>query len=238
MAVVTVQQMIDRIRQRTDQVASGFVTEAELINWINVGKRKHDSLLAKAFGTDYSATSGTFSATANTGTYSLSALTGGTFYKLLGLDRQDSTSPTGWRDVKPYNFHDRNTPSPFPGVSVANQSGELRYRVYGSNLLLRPVPVGTVSMQIWWLKSDVAFTATTESFDDVNGSSEFIVLDAAVAVKDKEESDPSVLMADRQVEEQRILEMAPNRDAGEPATVADVQGAQSPYPLVYPYPWR
>lgn len=238
MAVVTVQNMIDRVRQRTDQVNSGFVTDSEIMNWLNVGRRKHDALLTKAFGADYSGTSSTFSATANTGSYSLSALTAGTFYKLLGLDRADTTSPTGWRDVKPYNFHDRNVPAAFPGVSVSSQSGEVRYRIYGSNLLIRPIPTGTINMQIWWLAQATAFAATSDSFDDVNGSSEFIVLDAAIAVKDKEESDTSNLQNDRAIEERRILEMAPQRDAGEPESVADVQGSQAPYPLIYPYPWR
>lgn len=236
MAVVTVQQMLDRVRQRSDQVSSGFVTDVEIINWLNVGRRKHDSLLAKAFGTDYSATSSTFSATASTGAYSLSALTAGSFYKLLGLDRQDTSSPTGWRDVKPYNFHDRNVPSAFPGVTISSQGGEIRYRIFGSQLLVRPVPTGTIPMQMWYLQQATAFALTSDSFDDVNGSSEFVVLDAAIAVKDKEESDTSVLQNDRNIEMQRIVEMAPNRDAGEPATVADVQGVQSPYPLIYP--WR
>ncbi len=234
--IVTVQQMLDRIRQRSDQVFSGFVTDAEIINLINVGKRKHDSLLTQAFGNDYSATVATFSATAATGSYSLSALTTGSFFKLLGVDRASTASPTGWVDVKPFNFHDRNSPSSYPGLTIDAANGEVRYRIYGANLILRPVPTGTISMQIWWLKQEATFTATTESFDDLNGSSEFIVLDAAISIKDKEESDTGVLQRDRDIETKRIMDMAPNRDAGEPGTVADVQGMDAfPYRIT---PWR
>lgn len=236
MAVVTVQQMLDRVRQRADQVNSGFVTDSEIINWLNVGKRKHDSLLTKAFGADYSATSGTFSATANTSNYSLSAITGGTFFKMLGLDRADTTSPTGWRDVRSFNFHDRNLQTVYPGLTLDAQNGEIRYRVYGDNLMLLPKPTGTITMQFWWIPQNAAFTTTTQSFDDLNGSSEFIVLDAAIAVKDKEESDTSVLQRDRDIEIQRITEMAPTRDAGEAQSVADVIGTHLPFP--FPFPWR
>lgn len=223
MAVVTLQQLMDRSRQRADQVNSGFVTDSELISWINVYKREYEDLLVRTFGADYSATSATFSATANTENYNLSALTGGTFYKLQGLDAADSTSPTGWRDVKAFNFHDRNKTHMPNTVLPIQANGEIRYRVWGPNLTLRPVPTGTISMKLWWTPQTVALSVTTDSFDDVNGWSELIVLDTAIAMKDKEESDTSVLQNDRQRIVQRITEMAPNRDAGDPHTIADVQ---------------
>lgn len=233
MAVVTLAQLIDRSRQRADQVYSGFVTDAEVTNWINVYKREYEDLLVRTFGADYSATSATFSATNGTGNYNLSALTGGTFYKLNGLDVADSASPTGWRDVKAFNFHDRNKIA-VPGTVLPIQSnGEVRYRVWGPSLVLRPVPTGTIAMQLWWTPQTIAMSATTDSFDDVNGWSELIVLDTAIAIKDKEESDTSVLQNDRQRMVQRITEMAPNRDAGDPHTIADVQ---TPYNNGLPWP--
>jgi hypothetical protein len=224
-AVVTLQQLMDRARQRADQVNSGFVTDSELISWINVYKREYEDLLVRTFGADYSATSATFSATANTENYNLSALTAGTFYKLQGLDVADSTSPTGWRDVRAFNFKDRNK-IVVPGTVLPIQSnGQVRYRVWGPNLVLRPVPTSTINMKLYWTPQTVAMSATTDSFDDVNGWSELIVLDAAIAMKDKEESDTSVLQGDRQRMVMRITEMAPNRDASDPMTIADVQGS-------------
>lgn len=230
MAVVTLQQLMDRSRQRADQVNSGFVTDSELINWINVYKREYEDLLVRTFGADYSATSATFSATANTENYNLSALTGGTFYKLQGLDVADSSSPTGWRDVRPFNFHDRNRVSSSNIILPTQSTGQVRYRVWGPNLALRPVPTGTMTMKLWWVPQTVALSATTDSFDDVNGWSELIVVDAAIAMKDKEESDTSVLQNDRQRLVQRITSMAPNRDAGEPMTIADVRGYDVGWP--------
>ena len=224
MALVTLQQLMDRSRQRADQVNSGFIADSELISWINVYKREYEDLLVRTFGADYSATSTTFSATANTENYNLSALTGGTFYKLMGLDVADSSSPTGYRDVKAFNFHDRNKMFLPNTVLPVQNNGEVRYRVWGQNLMLRPVPTGTVTMKLWWTPQSTALSLTSDTFDDVNGWSELIVLDAAIAMKDKEESDTSVLQMDRQRMVQRITEMAPNRDAGDPHTIADVQG--------------
>lgn len=233
MAIVTLQQLMDRSRQRADQVNSGFVTDSELISWINVYKREYEDLLVRTFGADYSATSATFSATANTENYNLSALTGGTFYKLQGLDVADSSSPTGWRDVKSFNFHERNRISGYQTVLPTQQNGEVRYRLWGQNLTLRPVPTGTIQMKLWWTPQSTALSLTTDTFDDVNGWSELIVLDTAIAMKDKEESDTSVLQNDRQRMAQRITEMAPNRDAGDPHTIADVRsGADNWLPWV------
>lgn len=226
MAVVTLQQLMDRSRQRADQVNSGFVTDSELISWINVYKREYEDLLVRTFGADYSATSTTFSATAGTENYNLSTITGGTFYKLQGLDIADSSSPTGWRDLKAFNFRERNRIIVTGTVLPIQNNGDIRYRVWGANVMLRPIPAGTYTLKLWWTPQTVSMSLTTDSFDDVNGWSEVIVLDAAIAMKDKEESDTSVLQADRQRMVQRITEMAPNRDAGAPMTIADVQNGQ------------
>lgn len=232
MAVVTLQQIMDRSRQRADMVNSGFVTDSELISWINAYKREYEDLLVRTFGADYSATSSTFSATANTENYNLSALTAGTFYKLQGLDVTDTSSPTGWRDVKAFNFHERNQAAYSAQVLPIRTNGDVRYRVWGPNLTLRPVPTGTMTMKLWWTPQSVALSLTTDSFDDVNGWSELIVLDSAIAMKDKEESDTSVLQNDRQRMVQRITEMASKRDAGDPQTIADVRGV-----LDTGFPW-
>jgi len=234
-APVTVQQLIDRIRQRANQETSGFVTDAEIINLINVYKRELDDLLVRSYGDDYYSSSATFSATASTANYSLSALTSGTFYKLVGLDMADTSSPTGWRDVKPYNFKERNRPSLMTGLTVSQANGDVRYKLLGSNLRLQPAPTATISMQLWWIPTTTALSLTTDSFDDGNGWSELIVLDGAIAIKDKEESDTAILQNDRARITQRIAEMSLNRDAGEPKTMADVQRSDPFYTI---FPWR
>lgn len=61
--------------------------------------------------------------------------------------------------------------------------------------------------------------------DGVSGWEEYIILDAALKAMGKEESDPSLMAQQKLMMKQRLIDMAANRDAGNPATVADVQSS-------------
>ncbi len=88
----------------------------------------------------------------------------------------------------------------------------------------------TTATAITWSTSNVhmavgpALTFTT-ILDGVSGWEEYVVVDAAIKAMAKEESDPSVLMAQKQGLLQRIESAAENRDAGSPARVSDSRGA-------------
>lgn len=229
MADVTLQQLIDRVRQRTDMVTSQFVTDAEITNWINQGKKELEDLLVAAFGEDYFATSLSWSITAsNTENYSLSVLTSGTFYKLMGMDYR---SGSNWIDLDPYTFKERNNynntaTNPF----WYQQGSKYRYRVTGSNLNLKPAPwIGEV-FQIHWTPQQTNLTLTTDTFNDINGWSEYPVVKASICVKDKEESDTSILQADLQRLTARIDSMKINRDASAPLKV--VEADENPSTLI------
>jgi hypothetical protein len=70
----------------------------------------------------------------------------------------------------------------------------------------------------------------TDTVQGVSGWTEYIIVDAAIKMMQKEESDVSVLMAQKQALLQRIEAMSQNRDAGMPSTVADAQSSNSFYP--------
>lgn len=61
-----------------------------------------------------------------------------------------------------------------------------------------------------------------DQWDGINGWEEYVVVDAAIRMMSKEESDPSVLMADRQELEDRLTEIASQRDMGSPKKLQDV----------------
>lgn len=65
--------------------------------------------------------------------------------------------------------------------------------------------------------------------DGVNGWEEYIVVDAAMKCLQKEESDVSVLMAEKSALKQRIEAMASNRDAGKPERITDVNAQNFPW---------
>ena len=220
MAIVTLQQLLDRSRQRADEENSSFVSTTELTTVINVHRAALVDKLVKAYGEEYFSQSATFNTANGTATYSLSTITTGTFYKFEGLD--ESGGPTGWRDVKPYQFSDRNK------ISIANTvpyydttTSRYRYRVQGNTLSIKPTPNEVKSMQLHWTPLQTALSLTTDTFDDINGWSEFIVISTAIYCKDKSEQDTSILQADLGRIEKRISEMAPNRDVGEPLMMPD-----------------
>lgn len=220
MALVTLQQLLDRSRQRADEENSSFVSTTELTSVINVYRLELVDKLVKAYGEEYFSQSATFATVSGSATYSLSTITTGTFYKMEGLD--EAGGPTGWKEVRPYQFSDRNKlaiaqPSPY----FDSTRSQFRYRIEAGVLRLKPTPSGIASMQLWWTPLQAALSLTTDTFDDINGWSEFIVVSAAIYCKDKSEQDTTILQDARARVEQRIADMAPNRDVGEPLMMPD-----------------
>jgi hypothetical protein len=65
-------------------------------------------------------------------------------------------------------------------------------------------------------------SADSDVLNDVNQYVEYVIVDAAIKMMQKEESDVSVLMLQKQALTKRIQEAAQNRDAGEPESVSDI----------------
>lgn len=65
--------------------------------------------------------------------------------------------------------------------------------------------------------------ADSTTIDGVSGWEEYIIVDAALKAMGKEESDVSLLAQQKMAMIKRLADMAENRDAGNPATVSDVQ---------------
>ncbi len=203
-------------------VDSNFVTDPEVLNLANVAKMELDDLLVAAYGQDYFMTSVTFSTVANTENYSLSTLTSGTFYKLVGVDIQDPTVSGAWRDMDPYTFKERNNFANRGSLPVWSNQTQYRYRINGGDLSIRPVPAAPLSMRLYWTPQSTSISTTTSSFEDTNGWSEYIVIRAAISIKDKEESDTTELERDLARMTARIDGMKTNRDAAAPMKVVEV----------------
>lgn len=67
--------------------------------------------------------------------------------------------------------------------------------------------------------------------DGISGWLEYVVTDAAIKMMQKEESDTSVLQFQKAALIKRIESAAENRDAGSPATIADVQWTNGTWPF-------
>lgn len=105
-----------------------------------------------------------------------------------------------------------STLSPLPLLSVENTS------IPNATLRLTP-------------SNDVVTSALNTVADGISGWLEYVVTDAAIKCLQKEESDTSVLQFQKAALIKRVESAAENRDAGSPATIADVQWTNGTWPF-------
>lgn len=219
---VTLAQMKTRARERSDMESSDFVSEDELTGYVNSSLAELYDLLVAAYGEDYFLADPFAIATVNgTSDYALPT----DFYKLKGVDVRINGS--NWQSVRPFNFNERNRNQ---DISWGLAGGpDVRYRIMGSNLKLSPVPNGIYSLQLWYVPSAPVLDDDADTFNDVNGFAEYVIVDAAIKMLQKEESDVSVLMAQKMALKKRLEEMSVNRDAGQPESVSDIYAENNEY---------
>lgn len=214
----TLQNLLDRVRQRADMEGSTFVTEAEITTYINVAMAELHDVLVQRYE-DYYVNSTTFTLpTDNPGTLPSS------FYKALGVDF-DSGGVT--HRLQRYKFQERNMfNSP---ALVAGRVTSTRYAIQGSQIKFIPDPAASGTVTLYYVPESQQFTASEASTTLVSiapqvarGYEEYIVIDAAIKCLQKEESEVTILLAQKEQLRARIKDAAMNRDAGEPSVISDV----------------
>lgn len=204
MATVTLLQLRDRAKQESDNVGSGFITDAEWNTYLNASYQELYGLIVQAFGNDYftqtPATGYTFTTTGIVGLFALPS----DFFKLLGVDLQVGGSGN-WISLKPFPMAERNM------FSLSNTQ----------------FPMAGQTVRVLYVPQPTLMSVDASTIDGVNGWEEYIVIDSAMKAMAKEESDVSVLMARKQAIVTRLESEIENRDAGMPATIADVSGRRS-----------
>ncbi len=234
---MTLGQLMTAVRQRADMTTAGyapsltgtdfFVSEPELISYINQSYFELYDLIVAAYGTNYYvATPYTFTTDGVNEMFALPS----DFYKLLGVDLSLSGgNPGSWLTVRAFEFNDRNRYS-VPNFQAFYGVTNLRYRLNATNLWLTPTPSGGQVMQLWYIPKLATLDALATTADGISGWTEYIITDAAIKCLQKEESDVSVLMAQKQALMKRIESMADNRDAGPPPKVIDNQTSDMWWP--------
>jgi len=218
---VTLLQLKERSRQRADMTTSDFIEDDELRGYINASIAELYDLMVSAYGSDYFLSNSTFTTVSGTLDYALPA----DFYKLMGVDV--NINGNDWFSVRPFNFNERNRNQ---DVSWGLLTGPtIRYRVMGNNLKFSPAPDSNYTTRVWYIPKATLLVADVDVFDDLNQWSEYVVCDAAIKMMQKEESDVSVLMAQKAELKRRIEVMAESRDAGQPASVSDIYAENNEY---------
>lgn len=141
---------------------------------------------------NYYVTTGTLTLIAGTDTYALPA----DCYKLISVDFK--VSGNSWISLYPFGESERN-------ASVLSQAS---------------IPAGEV--RIRYIPAPTIFTSLSQSIDGVSGWDRLLSLLVAIDMLDAEESDSTPVYRKYTRTLGRIQSMAPNRDNGIPARVADM----------------
>jgi hypothetical protein len=225
-------------RQRADRVNSNFVTLPEINSYVNQSYFELYDLLVTTFEDYYVATPIQFATNGSSYQYPLpdgtitftnpinnTQFVAPPFYKLLGIDLGLNNASNGYVTVDKFNFIDRNrfvypnTASTIYGVF------NLQYRILGQVIEFIPTPSANQPIRVWYVPRLQELLLPTDTLDGISGWTEYVIVDVAIKILQKEESDVSVLAAQKLDLRKRIIDSGVNRDAGRPDRISDSRGA-------------
>lgn len=228
-------------QQRADRVNSNFVTLPEWNSYINQSYFELYDLLTTAFE-DYNVappaiftTTTSFSYDLPNGVLTFQDPTGASFvarpfYKLLGVDAGLNVTGNAWITLSKFLFIERNRYIyPQLGNTILGPYNGIQYRVMGDKIDFIPSPQSGIMIRLWYVPRMAMLLKDTDVAVGVNGWLEYVIVDAAIKALQKEESDVSVLMAQKMALKARIEESAQNRDAGIPDTISDTRSSSGPW---------
>jgi len=217
-------------QQRADRVGSNFVGLAEWNQYLNQSATELYDLLITVYE-DY-AFVGPYQITTD-GTSQFYDLPNGSpahlmpdssiapaFYKLLGADLSMNTSNNARVTLHKFDFIQRNR---YVYPSITNTFlgvFNVKYRILGTTIQFIPTPSAGQVLQLWYVPRLRTMLADTDVLESISGWSEYVIVDAAIKALQKEESDCTLLLAQKQMLKDRIESSAMNRDAGQPDTIS------------------
>lgn len=216
-------------QQRADLVNSDFVTIPEWNTYINQSYFELYDLLTNVYENWYLAPPVQITTDGQTIQYPLpdGVLYGGAapFYKLMGVDCGLANANNAFVTLSRFNFIDRNK-FVFPNISSTFYGVfNLQYMLVGETLYFIPTPSAGQFLRVWYQPRLKELLKDTDILDGVSGWTEYIITDAAIKAMQKEESDVTVLAAQKMALIKRIEESAINRDISQPASISDVQSS-------------
>ena len=222
----TLAQLITRVRQRADMVGSTFVSDSEVVDYINVAMAEIHDLLVTKYEDYYVKDS---SESPKSGDYTLPADNPGTlptdFYKALGVDF--TSGGLTYRMMR-FTFQERNMYNA-PAI-VASRIADTRYAIQGNKIKFIPSPATSGIAKLHYIPEAQQFDAGSTSTTIVSlapqiakGYEEYLVVDAAIKCLMKEESNTQPHMIYKEQLRKRLEAASANRDAGESSKITDVR---------------
>lgn len=211
--------MMATAKSLADMENSTFVADAEWFEWLNRGLEDLWEMLQEAYGSEHFITTGSQAITAGTESYDLSDSISVLHSQYLHIGGQNYKLSRWELEEEPYlrNMSSAlGSGSPFKYHLFQKSSSSSTAIV--SEAVFLPVPTSDCT---WHYRFTPRFTPLTtgQSFDGVAGYEEYAELVAVIKALNKEESDPSMFVADLNRVKQRVMRMKGRRDAARPPKV-------------------
>ncbi len=227
MSVVTLADLRTRVLERADMLSGSGVIGGgasdggdHLRSLINAsGQELHGLLTARFEDAFVDPTPTLFSVTGSANVHSLPS----DFLKARGVELSVGGE---WRPVHSFKWEDRGRFAT-TSASLRGSRSSRRYRLMGNSIYLVPEASAAGDYRMWYCARFAKLVGEQDELPDgmvQGGWDEYIVVDAAIKCRDTEESDVSVLMAQKQALIQRVELEASGRDASEQGGVTDVVG--------------
>lgn len=243
--------LVTRVRRRSDQENSTFVSDAELEQYIQESYFELYDLLIEAFGPEQFLDTYTSTTVAGTDTYALRTYVGEevleegqegadidyrplNIYKTLGLDvdingffspiRPGTVYDRGHKGDDTQGWSTHGSPRYFLTTDIAQPYQCRRVHFY-------PTPRAAHNWRLLYIPTPVplsdAADATGQHFLHYAHWDEYIVLDAAAKVMEKEESDSTPLLRRLEAMRQRIRDQAHTMNTETGGEIRDVYARPS-----------
>lgn len=139
------------------------------------------------------------------------------FWKLRAVDAKLGGL---WHDIKKFNLKERNV-GQTNTLYLSNSAPQFKYRLIGSNIVLRPQPAQNTEIKLWYYPVLSELVNDDDTFDFINGADDYVSMSAAVKALIKEETDYRPLEQQVMKLESEIFKIA-NRDDSAPEKVTDI----------------
>ena len=218
MSSITLAQIRLRAREKADMVNSNFIEDPEQLSYINKAYFAWYDVIVGAFEDYFLSEPTEFTLAAGVSQFPLPS----DFYKLAGIDKSGDAGSDRFYPLRKSKWRERNrTENSF---SSYGRSPTTSYRIIKDKILFTPVGGVGGNYKLWYIPLATALVDETDSIDTYNGFEEMLILDVAIQMLIKEESDTSELRFEKVMEQKRMKDMLVDRDIGESERIEEVGG--------------
>ena len=215
---ITLAELKTQARERADMENSSFISDSELTTYINQSYADLYGILVTRYE-DYFTIETTSTVTSGNDTITLPT----DFFKLRGLDLALDNSLNNFTVVTRADWNNRNQRDSNNSRLLRGQFN-VSYRIIKDEIKLTPSLNAAGTYRLYYIPIYTPLvndTDTPETSISNQSWHEYIIVDAAIKMLEKEESNTKHLERQLMKLEERIERAAANRDVHQPETVSD-----------------